>query len=191
MKLSDRMNALLPESVSAFERAQAKIVSNTSIVIGSAMLALVLYWIFTGTFEDIETIFVMTALLILLAGIITLVKRGHIKLGAWLLTGLMLFLNLSDMAWYGVGTVASAAFIIPILLAVFSIGPRQGMGVTILSCAVVFLIAYLASIGQLQTEIPYQESNLSFDAPTLSLIFLITGILAGNWVRSTREAFEK
>jgi len=190
MKLSDRMNALLPESASAFERAQAKIVSNTSIAIGAAMLALVLYWILTGTFEDIETIFVMTGLLLLLAGIVALVKRGNIQLGAWLLTGLMLLLNISDMAWYGIGTVASAGFIIPILLAVFSIGSKAGMSISILGCITAFLISYLASIGHLQTEIPYQVSNLSFDAPTLSLIYLIAGILAGNWVNSTREAFK-
>ncbi|MBI5962670.1 MAG: hypothetical protein HY863_04275 [Chloroflexi bacterium] len=190
MKLSDRMNTLLPESASAFERAQAKIVSNTSMSIGAAMLALVLYWIVTKTFEDIETIFVMTGLFLLLAGIVALVKRGYIKLGAWLLTGLMLLLNLSDMSWYGISTVASSGFIIPILLTVFSIGPNAGMGVTVLGCVSAFLIAYLASIGQLQTEIPYQESTLSFDAPTLSLIYLITGILAGNWVRSTQEAFQ-
>ena len=189
MKLSDRMNALLPESVSPFERAQAKIVSNTSIVTGSAMLALVLYWIVTNTFEDIETIFVLAILLILLAGIIALVKRGYIKLGAWLLTGLMLLLNLSNMSWYGIGNVASAGYIIPILLAVFAIGPKEGLGVTILGCISAFLISYLASIGQLTTEIPYQESNLSFDAPTLSLIYLIVGILAGGWVNSTKEAF--
>lgn len=97
MKVSERMNALLPESVSPFERAQAKIVSNTSIVTGSAMLALVLYWIVTNTFEDIETIFVLAILLIILTGIIALVQRGYIKLGAWLLTGLMLLLNLSNM----------------------------------------------------------------------------------------------
>ena len=189
MKLSERMNALLPESVSAFERAQARIVSNTSLTIGAAMLALVLYWILTGTFEDIETILVLTGLLVLLAGIVALVKRGNIQLGAWLLTGLILFLNLSDMAWYGIGTVASAGFIIPILLAVFSISPKAGMGVTIFSCASAFFISYLAAIGKITTEIPYQESNLSFDAPTLSLIYLIVGILAGNWVNSTRDAF--
>jgi len=141
--------------------------------------------------EDIETILILIVLLLVLAGIVALVKRGYIKLGAWLLTGLMLLLNLSDMTWYGIGSVASAGFIIPILLAVFSISPKAGMGVTILGCISVFLVAYLASIGQLQTEIPYQESNLSFDAPTLSLIYLITGILAGNWVRSTEEAFRK
>ena len=191
MKSSNLINALLPESASTFERAQAKIISIMSIVIGSAMLALVLYWLLTNTLEDIETIFILIVLLLVLAGIVALVKRGYIKLGAWLLTGLMMLLNLSDMTWYGIGSVASAGFIIPILLAVFSISPKAGMGVTILGCISVFLVAYLASIGQLQTEIPYQESNLSFDAPTLSLIYLITGILAGNWVRSTEEAFRK
>jgi len=191
MKSSNLINALLPESASTFERAQAKIISIMSIVIGSAMLALVLYWLLTNTLEDIETILILIVLLLVLAGIVALVKRGYIKLGAWLLTGLMLLLNLSDMTWYGIGSVASAGFIIPILLAVFSISPKAGMGVTILGCISVFLVAYLASIGQLQTEIPYQESNLSFDAPTLSLIYLITGILAGNWVRSTEEAFRK
>ena len=191
MKSSNLINALLPASASTFERAQAKIISIMSIVIGSAMLALVLYWLLTNTLEDIETIFILIVLLLILAGIVALVKRGYIKLGAWLLTGLMLLLNLSDMTWYGIGSVASAGFIIPILLAVFSISPKAGMSVTILGCISVFLVAYLASIGQLQTEIPYQESNLSFDAPTLSLIYLITGILAGNWVRSTEEAFRK
>ena len=190
MKSSNLINALLPESASTFERAQAKIISVMSIVIGSAMLTLVLYWLLTNTLEDVETIFILIVLLLVLAGIVALVKRGYIKLGAWLLTGLMLLLNLSDMTWYGVGTVASAGFIIPILLAVFSISPKAGMGVTVLGCISVFLFAYLASIGQLQTEIAYQESNLSFDAPTLSLIYLITGVLAGGWVLSTKEAFQ-
>lgn len=190
MKLSGRMNALLPESASGFERAQAKIVSDTSIVTGAAMLALVLYWIVTNTFEDIETIVVLTIILIILGGIIALVKRGYIKLGAWLLIGLMLLLNLSNMIWYGIGNVSSAGYIIPILLAVFSVNPKVGMRVTILGCVSAFLISYLASIGQLTTEIPYQESHLSFDAPTLSLIYLIVGALAGNWVNSTREAFQ-
>jgi hypothetical protein len=191
VKPSTLINFLLPESASVLERAQAKIVSLTSIVIGAAMVALVLYWALTRTLEDIETVFITAGLLLILAGIVALVKRGYIKTGAWLLIGLMLLLNLSDMAWYGIGSAASAGYIIPILLAVFSINPKAGIGVTILGCVSVFAIAYLASIGQLQTEIPYQESNLSFDAPTLSLIYLVTGILAGGWIQSTKEAFEQ
>lgn len=188
--MTNRTNTPPSQSASVLERTRAKIVSTLSIVIGSAMLALVLYWLLTNTLEDIETIFVMTGLLLILAGIVALVKRGYVKLGAWSITGLMLFLILSDMAWHGVGTVAAAGYIIPILLAVFSIGPRAGMSVTFLGCISSFLIAYLGSIGQWQTKIPYQASNLSFDAPVLSLIYLITGILAGNWVRATEEAFQ-
>jgi hypothetical protein len=191
MKLSERIHALLPASVAPLEYAKAKVVTTTSIGVGLAIFALVLYWILTGTLEQIETIFVSIVLILLFAGIVVLVKKGFINTGAWIITGLVLFLNLSNMAWYGIGSSASAGYIIAILLAAFSVSPRAGMGVTILGCGSVFLIAYLASMGQLQTEIPYQVSNLSFDAPALSLIYLITGILAGSWVGSTREAFTK
>lgn len=165
-------------------------VSTASIAVGSALLALVLYWVLTNTLEDIETVIILIVLLIVLASIVALVKRGHIQLGAWILNILMLVLNLSDMAWYGVSTVASAGFIISILLAMFSIGTGIGMGVAILGCLSAFLVSYLASTGVMQTEIPFQESTLSFDAPTLSLIYLVTGAMAANWVKSTREAFK-
>lgn len=190
MKLSNPMNVLLPESVSNMERAQARVISMTSIAIGAALLALVLYWILTSTLEDIETIFIAFGLAFLLAGNVVLVKKGYIRSGAWFVTGLLLLLNLSNMAWYGIGSSASAGYIIAILLATFSISPKAGMGITVLGCISVFVFAYLASIGQMRTEIPYQISNLSFDAPTLSLIYLISGALAGNWVGSTRDAFQ-
>jgi len=189
MKFS--LDSLLPETSSAYKKAQAKVVALVSMSIGGAMLALVLYWVFTSTLEDIETVIIMVVLLTLLAGNVHLVKRGYVTLGAWLLVGLLLLLNLSNIAWYGISNVASAALVIPILLAAFGVGPKEGMGVTLLGCGAIFLIAYLASIGQLQTEIPYQESTLSFDAPTLSLILLIVGVMAAGWVRSTKEAFEK
>lgn len=191
MKLSNRINALLPESASRFERAQAKVVSTTSIALGFAVLALVLYWIVTNTLEQIETIFISIGLALLFAGIVALVKRGYIKSGAWIITGLMLFLNLSNMAWYGIGSTAPTGYVISILLAVFSLGPKAGMGITVLGCISVFSFAYLASTGQLPTEIPYQISNLSFDAPSLSLTYLITWALASSWVASAREGFAK
>jgi hypothetical protein len=191
MKLAERINSLLPVSVSEFQQAQARIIINTSIAISAAMLALVLYWVVTGTLEDIETIFIVFGLLLVFVGIIALVKYGHLLSGAWILIGVMLLLNLVDMTWYGISSVASAGYVIPILIAAFSISPKAGMSVSILGCVSVFSISYLASIGQLHTEIPYQESTLSFDAPTLSLIYLIASVLAGNWVRSTQKAFQK
>ncbi len=191
MKLAERINSLLPVSVSEFQQAQARIIINTSIAISAAMLALVLYWVVTGTLEDIETIFIVFGLLLVFVGIIALVKYGHLLSGAWILIGVMLLLNLVDMTWYGISSVASAGYVIPILIAAFSISPKAGMSISILGCVSVFSISYFASIGQLHTEIPYQESTLSFDAPTLSLIYLIASVLAGNWVRSTQKAFQK
>ncbi len=191
MKLAERINSLLPVSVSEFQQAQARIIINTSIAISAAMLVLVLYWVVTGTLEDIETIFIVFGLLLVFVGIIALVKYGHLLSGAWILIGVMLLLNLVDMTWYGISSVASAGYVIPILIAAFSISPKAGMSISILGCVSVFSISYFASIGQLHTEIPYQESTLSFDAPTLSLIYLIASVLAGNWVRSTQKAFQK
>jgi len=191
MKLAERINSLLPVSVSEFQQAQARIIINTSIAISAAMLALVLYWVVTGTLEDIETIFIVFGLLLVFVGIIALVKYGHLLSGAWILIGVMLLLNLVDMTWYGISSIASAGYVIPILIAAFSISPKAGMSISILGCVSVFSISYFASIGQLHTEIPYQESTLSFDAPTLSLIYLIASVLAGNWVRSTQKAFQK
>lgn len=182
-------HAPLPSS--PLERAQAKVTIVTAFAIGAAMLALVLYWIVTSSLEDVETIFLALGLILLLAGIIALVKRGRVKLGAWILTLLMIFLNLSNMTWYGVSTTSSAGYLIPILLALFSIGAGAGFGVTLLGCASVFAISLLASAGQIQTEIPYVESHLTFDAPALTLIYLLVYFICNAWVKSTREAFAK
>ncbi len=190
LKLSERINSLLPVSVTEYQKAQAKTIISTSLAISGAMLALVMYWLITGTFEDIETIFIVLGLLLGFAGIIALVKYGYIRSGAWILIGMMLLLNLADMTWYGISSVASAGYVIPILIAAFSISSKAGMSVSLLGCISVFSIAFLASSGQLQTEIPYQESTLSFDAPTISLIYLLVSVLAGNWVNSTQEAFQ-
>ena len=190
LKLSERINSLLPVSVTEYQKAQAKTIISTSLAISGAMLALVMYWLITGTFEDIETIFIVLGLLLGFAGIIALVKYGYIRSGAWILIGMMLLLNLADMTWYGISSAASAGYVIPILIAVFSISSQAGISVSLLGCISVFSIASFASSGQLQTEIPYQESTLSFDAPTISLIYLLVSVLAGNWVKSTQEAFQ-
>ena len=174
---------------SPLNRAKAKVTIVTALAIGAAMLALVLFWIVTFTLEDIETIFLTLGLILLMAGIIALVKRGHIKLGAWILTGLMIFLNLSNMTWYGVSTTSSAGYLIPILLALFGIGSGAGLGVAILGCVSVFAISGLASTGQIQTEIPYAESHLTFDAPALTLIYLVVYFISNAWVKSAQEIF--
>lgn len=191
MMLKNFVDSMLPQTSSPTTRARARIIVTTSLFISAAMLALILYWIATRSFEDIETIVAAVILGFILAGVIDLVRRGHINAGAWILTSLMILLNLANMASYGIATTSSAAYIIAILLAVFGIGLGAGWSVTFLGCVSVFIIAWLSSIGQLQTTIPFQESNLTFDAPVLSLIFLLTAALASGWVRSTSETIAK
>lgn len=183
------INKLLPLSASPIERARAKATIVTALAIVAAMTALVLYWILTASLEDIETIFLTVGLIFLMAGIIFLVQRGHLQLGAWILVLLTIFLNLSNMTWYGVSTTSSAGYLIPILLALFGIGSAAGFGVTLFGCISVFAISLLASTGQIQTAIPYVESHLTFDAPALTLIYLVVYFISNAWVKSAQEAF--
>lgn len=191
MKPSEWINSLIPGSLHPLERAKARIVVVISFASGGAIIALVLFWALTNTLEDIQTLYVSAGFLFLLAAIIISIKCRYTRLGAWLITTLMALLNLSNMAWYGIGTSSSAGYLVPILLAFFSIGMGAGIGLTITGCAATFLIAYFASTGQLQTTIPYQESNLSFDAPVLTLIFIPAALVAGSWVHSSSKAFGK
>ena len=183
------INKLLPSSASPIERARAKVTVVTALAIYAAMLALVWFWIVTFTLEDIETVFLTIVLILMMAGVVFLVKRGRVTLSAWILTLLMIFLNLSNMTWYGVSTTSSAGYLIPILLALFGIGSGAGLGVTIFGCVSVFGISLLASAGQIQTEIPYAESHLTFDAPALALIYLVVFFISNAWVKSAQEAF--
>lgn len=183
------INKLIPSSSSPNERAKANVVVVTALAIGAATLALVLFWVVTFTLEDIETVILTIVLILLMAGVIALVKRGRVRLGAWILVILMIFLNLSNMTWYGVSTTSSAGYLIPILLALFGIGSGAGLGVTIFGCASVFAISLLASMGQIQTEIPFVESHLTFDAPALTLIYLVVYFISNVWVKSAQSAF--
>jgi len=183
------INKFLPTAASPIQRARAKVTVVTALAIGAAMLALVLFWVVTFTLEDVETVIITAILILLMAGIIFLVKRGRVALGAWILTLLMIFLNISNMTWYGVSTTSSAGYLIPILLALFGIGSAAGFGVTVFGCVSVFAISLLASTGQIQTEIPYVESHLTFDAPTLTLIYLVVFFISNTWVKSAQDAF--
>jgi hypothetical protein len=190
MPSNNLINNFIPKSASRIEQLQAGVIVTASFAIGAAMLALVLYWIGTNSFEDIETIIIMLFIMLLLAGCITLVKRGQIQLGAWIVIGLIILLNLSNMAWYGIANTSSAAYIIPILLAMFGVGSLAGYGVTVLGCIFVFTITYLASNGAIETLIAFNISTLTFDAPVLSLIYLLVAVLSGSWVKSVKEAFD-
>jgi hypothetical protein len=91
------------------------------------------------------------------------------------------------MLGYGIATSASAAYLIPILLAMFCIGTTAGYGIAFLGCAAVFLIAFLQSKEKIKTFLPYQVSHLTFDAPVLSLVYVLITFITGSWITPLKE----
>ena len=179
----------IPPSAAPLAQARAKVVVATCFALGAAILALLLYWIVFNWLEQIETVFIGLALILILAGIVALVKSGRVPAAAWALTIFILLLNLLNMLDYGIGTTSSAGLIIAIVLAAFTLGPWFGLGTAALGSLAAFGVALAGSAGLIQTEIPFVESNLSFDAVTLSLIYLLVGLLCAVWSKAANEAF--
>jgi hypothetical protein len=184
-------SSFIPVSATPLMQARARVLVATCFALGMAILALLLYWIAFSWLEQIETVAIGLVLILLLAGIVALVKSGRIRVAAWSLTIFVIVLNLANMLDYGIGTTSSAGMIIAIVLAAFSLGPVLGLGTAVLGSIAVFGIALAGSAGMLRTEIPFVESNLSFDAVVLSLIYLLVGLLCAVWTRAAIDAFEQ
>lgn len=178
---------LLPSSYSLFDQASAMVAIITSLAMGGAMILLVAYWVLTKSFETIITIYVMLGIILVLALCIWLALNYQVRTAAWILIVLLLLLNFANMFGYGIATSASAAYLLPILLAIFCINTSTGYGIAILGCVTVFLIAFLQSKEKIKTALPYQVSHLTFDAPVLSLVYLLVTVLSGSWVSPIKE----
>lgn len=159
----------------------------TSLSISGAMLLLVLYWLITKSFETVKTIFAMFGIMLGLALCIWLALNFQVRTAAWILIVFMVLLNLGNLLWYGIATPSAAAYIIPILLAMFCINQTAGYLITGLGCLIVFGIPYLQSKEKIKTFIPYQVSHLTFDAPVLSLVFCLATVLISSWIEVIKE----
>jgi hypothetical protein len=142
-----------------------------------AMTAMIGYWVVTDSLEDTETIFIAIVLSMFVGVSILLSRRGRARLAAWLVIGLLLALNAANIIWYGIGTTSTAALLIPIAAAFIGLGAREGSLVTLISLVVIWGTVLAADAGQLKTEIPYQASNLTFDAPVLTILFVFMAAL--------------
>ncbi|MBC7875979.1 MAG: hypothetical protein H7Y59_02305 [Anaerolineales bacterium] len=141
----------------------------------------------TKSFETKITIYVALLIILLLAGCIGFVMQGQLATGAWMLIILMVLVNFLNMAFYGISSSSSAAYIIPILLAMFSIGANAGVGVAILGCVFVFIVPILQSRGILKSILPFEISSLTFDAPVLTLIYILVTLVVYTWASSSKN----
>jgi hypothetical protein len=172
------MKWLEPKTDDPLRRKQGRLVIATSLALAGAVLALVLFWIFSGSLEDIETPFIGLGFMLVMVGLAALARSGRVRLAGWLLTGLMLLLIGADVADYGLGSPTAAAFVIPIVLAGLALGLWPGLGAAILAALVVWLVDWLD---------PARAANASlvtFNAPALTLIFLIVAVMVGWWGRA-------
>ena len=181
------VKSLLPKSYSFFDQTIALTIIYTSLAISLAMVCLVLYWVITKSFETVRTIFAMLGIMLVLAVCIWLEITGQISAGAWTLVIVTILLNIANLVGYGISTSASSGFVLSILLAFFCLGPGTGYAVTITGCILVFIIPILHSKGRILTSLQYQTSSITFDAPTLSLVYILIAVITGSWSNSIKH----
>lgn len=181
--MSKFFGQFIPASATPLEQTRAKVLVATCFAMGGAILAMLLYWIVFSWLEHWETVVIGVVMILFFAGMVGLVKSGRVRPVAWILTLFLLLLNLANMTSYGIGSTSSAGYVLVIVLAAFTLGPWLGLGSAILGSLSVFGVALAGAAGVLQTEIPFQESNLSFDAMSMTLVYLLVGLMCAVGVR--------
>ncbi len=166
--------------------ARQRLVMVTSLGVAGAVLFMVLFWVFSRSLEDIETIYAAAVLILILGGIAWLARRGRDKLAAWLLVGMVGLIIAVDLPYYGIGSPSAASFVIPIVLAACALGFWPGLGLAAFSTLVVWVVAWGTTSGGWLTP-PTAIDHLTFNAPALTIIFFLVALIVGYWNR-VREA---
>ncbi|MBN1920553.1 MAG: hypothetical protein JW892_04865 [Anaerolineae bacterium] len=176
-------NRLLPTTNNPALRARANAILAACISISLAFAVLLLTWLLSGDLEG-ATVVAAGIFVAVLLGIGVLVRRERVLLAGWLLTGILLLLITADVWGYGLGSPAAAGYIIPILLAVCALGWRAGMSVAAACSLSVWLLAWGEVAGWHIPLSPIEVSHLTFNAPALSVIFLIAAAISGATLHS-------
>ncbi len=156
-----------------------RLVILTAVCLAAAMGLMLVYWVATASLESWRTAVAAGGVAVLLAGIVLLAHRGRVRLAAALLTGLVFFPVVEVSYEYGLGTPSIAGFVLPILLAAFTVGLGACFVVAGVAIAAVWLIGAAAALGWYVPWIPYQVSDLPFTAPFYTVLFLlVAGITA-------------
>lgn len=163
---------------------RGKLIMVTSLGVMLAAWALVLTWLISG---DLEGITVIAAVIFsaVMIGLAAFARSGRVSLAAWLLVILLCVLILADTVDYGLGSPTIGSFLIPIVLAACTLDLAASVGVAIFGSAIVWLIAVALSSGWYQSSAPFRIDHLTFNAPVLTVIFLLVAVIVGWWSRYT------
>ncbi len=166
----------LPDDPGARRIAMLVILTCAAIALGA--LALIITWIVSGDLE-LETVAAAGILFLILAGLVVLALRGGGRAALLILAALLFALIAADLSEYGLHSSMASAFLIPILLAACGLGMRAGFAAALVCSAFGWLLAGAENAGWIAVPYPADISHLTFDAPALTVVFLLCAAIAG------------
>lgn len=173
---------LLPDTDDLLLRGRAGLVMSICTALAAAVFALILTWLISGDLEG-ETVIAGIIFSLLMGGIIFLAHHGRAALASWILIILLMLLITLDASSYGLGEPGAAAYIIPILVAICTVGFWAGMVTAIFASLAVWLIAWAPLAGWFAFPEASEISHLTFNAPFYTVVFILCALIAGLWAK--------
>ncbi len=172
---------LLPATQDGLARRRAELAIAACLGLAAAIAFILSVWIVSGSLEQIETVWLGGGLVLVLGGLALLARSGRATAALWALVGLLVVLVTLSLVGYSLASTTSAAYVLPILLAACGLGFGAGLGVAGVSTVCAWGLAWAEVSGWMPTSAPPDISRLTFDAPALTVIFLLTALIAGVW----------
>jgi hypothetical protein len=180
----------LPDTDDVLVRGRAGLVIATCLGLVAAVVAVVLFWLFTGDLW-IGTAVLGLVFSLILAGIAALARSGRVRLAAWLLVALLVVIITLDVSGFGLGSPACAGYFVPTVLAACGLGLGAGLGVAFFSSATLWAVAWGASTGTIVPVIPFEISHLTFNAPAYTVLLLLVALITGFWTHQVSSAIRQ
>jgi hypothetical protein len=171
---------LLPATENILLRGQAGLVIAACLGLALAALALVVTWAITGDLLR-QTVLATALLALILIGIGALAREGWVTLAAGALVILLTLIITSIVATYGLGSISASGYVLPIVLATCAVGLWAGLFVALTSAATLWILAWGERAGWRRPLLPTHIHHLTFNAPALTVLFLLTALMGGVW----------
>lgn len=171
---------LLPTTGDAVLRGRAGLVMLACVGLASAVVVLMAVWAITRDLER-NTVAAFSLFILALLGIGVSAHNGAVSLAAWALVGLLLPILMFDVFRYGVGSLSASACVIPIILAACSLGMWPALGLATLASGAIWILAWGEQSGAIRPRLEQNTFHLTFSAPGLMVLFLLTAFITGVW----------
>jgi len=170
-----------PELSGTLERGRAGFVIVVCLSLITASLLLVLTWFITRDLQR-KTVGVTLGLAVLFTLSAILARNGNIQTGALLLIVVLGVLVSGVVYIYGVSTVvATGGYLLIIMIAAITLGGWPCLVAALVASALVWLAAWGEIKNWYKPLLGRDISHLTFNAPVLTVFFLIAAGTLGVW----------